>query len=482
MGRDRMDPLDDWNLFNQQEEEKEIPSISRDKNYLTVTEFLDTVNLELARIDCKVLGEISDINARERYCFFVLKESNPDAESAVVECFIGWRSFDAHKHLLQDGMQVIVSGFPGIYKKSGRFRIEVTKIEPFGEGALKQAFEALKKKLEEKGYFAPERKKPLPDIIQKIGLVTSSAGAAIKDFMRNLGHFGFQIYHLDVFVEGDYAVDSVISAIRYFNRNMPHLDAIVIIRGGGSLESLKAFNDEAVANAIFDSRIPIITGIGHERDITIADLVADRSLSTPTAVAAFIRNQREQLIQNFEVLIDRLISLSQEILEDLQDAIEALKQDVFYGFENILQRYAFSIRHCAEKMHGCLKIIFDSYRFLEKKFLNQLSSWHILVKQMENALSLLSHHAVAGFESGINRIKNSIEVAQVRLSSSNPESILERGYSIVYDTNNRVVKESQQVEKGEDIRIKLYKGELISTVKETGLFENGEKDERERKT
>ncbi len=197
-------PLDDWNLFNQDEDRTEDTPESTEtsavkKDYFTVTEFLDLVNLELARISCRVLGEISDINARDRYCFFVLKESNPEAESAVVECFIGWRSFDMYRHLLQDGLQVLVSGYPGIYKKSGRFRIEVNKIEPFGEGALKQAFEALKKKLEEKGYFAPERKKPVPEIIQKIGLITSQSGAAIKDFMKNLGHYGFEIYHAGVF-------------------------------------------------------------------------------------------------------------------------------------------------------------------------------------------------------------------------------------------------------------------------------------------
>ncbi len=462
-------PLDDWNLFNQPEESTETHQVpeSEKKEYLSVTEFLDTINLELGKMQCRVLGEISDINARDRYGFFVLKESDPDAESAVVECFIGWRSFDAYRHLLQDGMQVIITGFPGIYKKSGRFRIDVFKIEPFGEGALKQAFEALKKKLEEKGYFATERKKPVPEIIQKIGLITSPAGAAIKDFMRNLGQYGFQVYHLGVFVEGDYAVDSIISAIRYFNRNMPYLDVIVLIRGGGSLESLKAFNDENVANAIFDSRIPVITGIGHERDVTIADLVADKSLSTPTAVAAFIRNQREQLIQNIDNFKEQIISDVGDFLVDLKDAVEFLKADIFSGFENIIQRYSFSVRHHAEKMHSCLKTVFDSYRLIERKFINQFSMWQITIKNMENSLSVLIHRTINGFESNIHRLENFIELAQAKIVSSNPESILSKGYSIVYDSENRVVKKSHQVKRGEKIRIKLHEGKIFSTVDDT---------------
>lgn len=458
-------PLEDWNLFNQIEEENQIPETKKD--YITVSEFIDRVNDELSKIDCRVLGEISDINSRDRYCFFVLKESNPDAESAVVECFIGWRSFEAYKHLLQDGMQVIISGFAGIYKKSGRFRIEVTKIEPFGEGALKQAFEALKKKLEEKGYFAPERKKPIPDIIQKIGLVTSAAGAAIKDFMRNLGQYGFQVYHIGVFVEGDYAVDSIISAIRYFNRNLPELDVIVLIRGGGSLESLKAFNDEDVATAIFESRLPIITGIGHERDTTIADLVADKSLSTPTAVATFIRNQREQLIQNIEILSEQMVSCTDSIFEDTKETMQLMKENLVSGFEDIIERYSFSIRHCAEKMHGCLKGLFDSYRTIETRFINQISLWHISIKQIENFLSILTQKAVNGLSSGIEKSYKFIEIAQAKLVSLNPESILEKGYSIVYDNSGNVVKQSSQVKKKDIIRIKLYKGKIVSTVEET---------------
>ncbi|MCM8814748.1 MAG: exodeoxyribonuclease VII large subunit [Candidatus Omnitrophica bacterium] len=463
-------PLDDWNLFNQQQETEIQGSNELKKEYLTVSEFLDSVNLELSKISCRVLGEISDVNPRDRYCFFVLKESNPDVESAIVECFIGWRSFEAYKHLLKDGMQVIVSGFPGIYKKSGRFRIDVSKIEPFGEGALKQAFEALKKKLEEKGYFSPERKKPVPDIIQRIGLVTSMAGAAIKDFMRNLGQYGFQIYHINVYVEGAYAVDSIISAIRYFNRNISGLDVIVLIRGGGSLESLKAFNDEDVANAIFDSKLPVITGIGHERDITIADLVADRSFSTPTAVAAFIRNQREQLIQNIQMVEDVLISSSESILEDLYDELELLKQNVLAGFENILQKYSFSIRHCAEKMHGCFKKVFDSFKEIERRFVSQVSQWHLLIKQMESSLSIFNQQAVNFFQASIERIRNQVEVLQAKLASLNPESILSKGYSIVYDSQNNLIKKATQVKKDDSIWIKLHKGKIISIVDKTEDF------------
>jgi len=462
------DPLDDWNLFNQPEEETEIPEKveSFRKEYLSVTEFLDTINLELGKIQCKVLGELSDINARDRYAFFVLKESDPDLESAVVECFIGWKSFETYKHLLQDGMKVIVSGFPGIYKKSGRFRIEVFKIEPFGEGALKQAFEALKKKLEEKGYFAVEHKKQVPDIIQKIGLITSGSGAAIKDFLKNLGSYGFEIYHLNVFVEGDYAEDSIISAIRWFNRKMPDIDVIALIRGGGSLESLKAFNSEGVADAIFDSNLPVLTGIGHEKDVTIADFVADKSFSTPTAVAVFIRTQREQLITNLDLIIDQITSQAESIIDDLRNLVQSYQQNLIFCFENILRMYSFSIRHCAEKMHGCLNLVFESYRNMEQKFLTLFSDWHLTVVNMKHRMGILQEQSLNIFQTKIEQCKKKIDVADTGLKSLNPESILSRGYSIVYDKQKRVIKEAGQVKTNDEISIDLYKGKIISNVKE----------------
>ncbi|HPO52546.1 MAG TPA: exodeoxyribonuclease VII large subunit [bacterium] len=467
MGKEK-DPLENWDLFNQQPEDsiKQVSPVEK-KQYLTVNEFLDLVNDNLAKIDCRVLGEMSDINARDRYCFFVLKESDPDAESAVVECFIGWRSYETYKHLLQDGMQVVITGFAGIYKKSGRFRIDVLKIEPFGEGALKQAFEALKKKLQEKGYFAPEHKKALPEIIQKIGLVTSGAGAAIKDFLKNLGQYGFQIYHINVYVEGDYAEDSIISAIRYFNRNMPYLDVIVLIRGGGSIESLKAFNSESVADAIFDSWLPVITGIGHERDITIADFVADKSFSTPTAVASFIRTQREQLIQNLDLMVDGFISSMEANFEALQETIQSFQQDILSCFESILERYFFSIRHCAERMHGRLNLVFDSYRMIEKKFLSNLSEWHLHTRQMQGSFFEMRQALLHNFQSLLEKLNNRLKVAEARLTSSNPESILSRGYSIVYDDENKIIKDAGKTKQGDRIHIKLHKGKIISTVEQT---------------
>ncbi|HOK80305.1 MAG TPA: exodeoxyribonuclease VII large subunit, partial [bacterium] len=376
---------------------------------------------------------------------------------------------------LQDGMQVVVTGFAGIYKKSGRFRIEVTKIEPFGEGALKQAFEALKKKLEEKGYFAPEHKKTLPDIIQKIGLVTSAAGAAIKDFLKNLGQYGFQIYHVNVFVEGDYAEDSIISAIRYFNRNMPYLDVIVLIRGGGSLESLKAFNSESVADAIFDSRLPVITGIGHERDVTIADFVADRSFSTPTAVAAFIRTQREQLIQNLDLIVDAFVSSMEETFEILQQTIQSFQQDILSCFESILERYYFSIRHCAERMHSRLKMVFDSYRIIEKKFISTLNEWHLHTNNLQGSFFEMKQGLFHSFQSLLERLNNRLKIAEAKLISSNPETILSRGYSIVYDDENKLVKDASKTKPGDSIHIKLYKGKIISKVEQTYDQERGEK-------
>ncbi len=231
----------------------------------------------------------------------------------------------------------------------------------------------------------------------------------------------------------------------------------------------------------FDSKLPVITGIGHERDITIADLVADKSLSTPTAVAAFIRTQREQLIQKIEVGQEQLIALTQSILEDTGTSMEFLIQDIFSGFNYIIQRYSFSVRHCTEKMHGCLKSVFDSFRAIERRFINKLSEWHVSIKQIENRVSNLSNQVVSGFFSELEDTRKKIEIAQAKLVSLNPESILNKGYSIVYDEKGNVIRSSEQVNRKDTIRIKLHREKLFQPLKRFRTLKSGEKYERKGK-
>ncbi|MDA2936431.1 exodeoxyribonuclease VII large subunit [Patescibacteria group bacterium AH-259-L05] len=421
-----------------------MPTQSSDQT-LSVQQFLELVNKTLFQhvSAVKVRGEITEVSKRERYAFFQLKDSSNDNDY-LVECFVSWRNYDELNHLLEDGFEVVVLGFSKVYK-TGRFRLEVEKIDPVGEGALKKAFELLKKKLAAKGYFDLKRKRPVPEIVQSIGLITSEASAAINDFRKNLGNYGFHLYLRDVLVEGDRAEESIISAIEWINKHRPDLDVLVLMRGGGSLESLKAFNSEGVADAMITSRLPIITGIGHEKDITIADFIADKSFSTPTAVSVFIRTQREELIASIESYYNELIDIMNEKFR--------------YKKEHLKYMY--------ERLSGGVQHVFNAYRLLEQAFLRSLYQYSTTIDTWTHRLHMAEQYGLNGFERQLRLGQEKINALHSVLTTLNPEAILKRGYSITYDSDKNTIKDVKQVKHYQKLLTKLYRGEIISRVEKT---------------
>ena len=339
-------------------------------------------------------------------------------------------------------------------------------MEAFGEGALKKAFDSLKRKLEEKGYFDLSRKRPIPDYIKKIGVITSQSGAAIKDFQNNIGEYGFKIFLRDVRVEGDFASGLVAEAVTWFNKNHPDLDILVLIRGGGGLEELKAFNSEEVADAIILSRIPILTGIGHEKDETIADYAADKRFSTPTAVGAFIKRGREELIAKVEQYFQVLSRQFENIIEDRRYAMRRAEENLSSSFQGVLDRYRRSLSSFVERMHSALARIFSGFRELEHKFINLIHRYEISVHSAASELEIKVQKCFNLFERKFDDDKRRLEIAKVSLGTLNPEAVLQRGYSIAYTGDNKVLKNSEDIEKGEILSIKLYKGQIKTRVEE----------------
>jgi len=359
--------------------EKEIASSNN--RIFSVQEFISFINSQFSSLGTiKVRGEITEVNLHPNgYCFFTIKDSQTEEHS--VSCYISRWKLGSFDHLLEVGMEVVVSVIPSLYK-NGRFSLMVNSIEPFGEGALKKAFEALKKKLDAKGYFDESRKRSLPDFIQTIGIMTSETGDAIHDFRKNLGEYGFKIELLDVRVEGDYAEESICSAIKWFNKNKPEIGILVLIRGGGDLENLKAFNSENVAEAIVLSRLPVITGIGHEKDKTIADYVADKNFSTPTATAVFIRTQRENLIAQLEKHSDNLVSITKKIIIAKKDYIIDLfaAGDILHHFQ--MGRALAHLENLLELLAGIEETKNVNFELLQdhlSPYIKQLSSMIILL-------------------------------------------------------------------------------------------------------
>jgi len=447
-------------IINGQKEEK----VKEDK-ILSVQELLSYLNDVFSSIGMvRVRGEIIEVNPHPNgYCFFTIKDSQTEEHS--MSCYVSRWKLDSLSHLLEVGMEVVVRATPSLYK-NGRFSLTVDAVEPYGEGALKKAFEALKKKLEAKGYFDPARKRTIPEFIQKIGLITSESGAAIRDFRKNLGEYGFKIRFIDARVEGDYAEQSIISAIEWLNKNLPELDVLVLIRGGGGLEELKAFNSEGVADAIVLSRLPIVTGIGHERDETMADYSADRSFSTPTAVAVFMKTQREQLINRVGFYSESLISIMNKIFEDEKEYILAKGGELKYTFSTVLDRYKLLLSKIAEQMHNGLNRIFKEFRILEQNFSRLIYGYESVVKNQLYGIDIAVQKCLNLLERKFDLGKGRLKTAEATLLSLNPEAILRRGYSIAYRADKHILKEAKDTKAGEKIFVKLYKGKISSRVEE----------------
>jgi exodeoxyribonuclease VII large subunit len=286
---------------------------------LTVTEFIEQINDLLSANDqFSVEGEVSSFKIKDgKWVLFDLKD-----KGSVVSCFMtAWQL----KTQIEDGMQVIVKGTPAL-KNWGQFSFNIKEIQPSGEGALKRAYELLKKKLDQEGLFDLDRKRDLPTFPQHVALITSRDAAAYADFIKVLNgrQGGLTVSFVHTQVQGGPAAEQIVSAIETANTELTNLDAIVLVRGGGSIEDLQSFNDERVVRAVAGSRHPMVVGVGHERDITLADMAADVRASTPSNAAELLVKSRELLNQEIGSLRDRLKSGIYEQLETQQSVLRQL--------------------------------------------------------------------------------------------------------------------------------------------------------------
>ena len=394
--------------------EKIIQVSDSGERVFSVSEFLDHVNDILYSQNVVVQGEISSVSVHPTGVYLTLKDKK---DEGILDCYIRPHIYSYLGVELEDGMEVKIGGFPSVYKRSGRFRFMVQTLELTGEGSLKKAYELLKKKLELEGLFV--RKRPIPEFIKRIGIVTSRQGAVIEDFKNNLEHLGFELFLKDVRVEGVRAVDDITEALQWFNNKADelNLDVLVVIRGGGSLEDLQAFNNELVARAIFASKIPTICAIGHHKDAPIASLVGDEAPSTPTGAAMRVNQSWDRLVKDLPIFVREMV----------------------YAYETALRAAYSRIESLREKMINYFRRAFVKFESLKSALL-------------------------AVYERELARVVERVGTIEKYLASVNPERNLKLGYSIVTDNSGKVIKDSSQVTIGEDIKTKLYKGQVISKV------------------
>jgi exodeoxyribonuclease VII large subunit len=285
----------------------------------SVSEYIELLNIFFEKHEHKVLGEVCEFKAGPTgHLYFTLKDKSGNA---VLDCKM-WKSvYSLCGVKLEEGLEVIITGHSNIWAKNGRLSLIASAVELVGEGALKKQYDALRQKLEGEGVFDIARKRNIPDFAKKIGVITSRNGAVIHDFLNNLGKFGFEVRMIDSRVEGQTASKDLLDSVRTMKKQ--DIDVLVIIRGGGSLESLQAFNNETLVREIVDFPVPVIAGIGHDKDVPLLALAADRMTSTPTAAAHLLNRSWEEAyakIQQLAFVANRVAGEFKRIRADLDAA------------------------------------------------------------------------------------------------------------------------------------------------------------------
>lgn len=404
----------------------------------SVGAFLDMLNESFAGMRVALKGEVSGVEERRGVTYFVLKDTEGEG---MLACVLFARDDLLQSVRLEDGQEVIVEGSPNVWKPRGKLSFRVSVVRLSGAGALKRAYDALLVRLEDEGVFAEVRKRPMPTLPSRIALLTSREGAAIGDFMMNLGRHGFAISLFDAHVEGKRAIAELVAGIRHFNKHPERFDALVIIRGGGSLESLEAYNSESLVRAIVASKIPVLAGIGHEKDVSLSALAADRMVSTPTAAA-------RALGESWEAAREQVAALGRRIEELFRD--ELLRTEQYLR----LRRDAF---------HGIVRdmlLRFQNTQAQASRTLLVWSQWIARVKEdrarFRQSLSRVSETLVPAALLRIDRL-------EALLEAGNPRALLARGYTILRK-HGRVVRCASDVAKGDEIEALVSDGRVRAEV------------------
>ena len=367
-----------------------------------------------------VSGEISGLTkARSGHIYFTLKDDRAQLRCVIWRTAAQFMRFD-----LKDGQAVFCHGELEVYAARGSYQLVVRKAEAQGVGALQQAFLRLQAKLDAEGLFAAERKRAIPKVPRRIAIITSPSGAAVRDFLQAASERwnGAEIIVVPALVQGEGSATSLVRAIRTSNRMKPKPDVIVLSRGGGSLEDLWSFNEEPLVRAVAESRIPTVSAVGHEVDVTLCDLAADVRALTPTDAAT-------KVIPDSEMIAGAMASLQNHLQRTMRNMIESRKQRL----------EALSMRPILRKPHEIL---------------------HLRSRRLDE----LDARANRAMNARIQLSKGKVATLAASLSALSPLDVLTRGYSVTLDKNANAIDSSDQVNVGDTLTTKLHQGEIESTV------------------
>lgn len=426
-------------------------------------------NLERSFSDVWVQGEISNFKPAESgHLYFTLKDG--DAQLRVVM----WRTTARLLRFKpENGMSVTARGRVTLYEIRGELQLQAEYLEPQGAGALQVAFEQLKAKLAAEGLFAQERKKHLPALPRKIGIVTSPRGAAIQD-MLNILRRRHESVHIIIFpaqVQGDAAAGEISAGIRYFNSSRM-VDVIIVARGGGSVEDLWAFNDEGLARTIASSNLPVISAVGHETDFTICDFVADLRAPTPSAAAELVIQSKHQLAEQVTSLRTRASrAIRYQLLLSRNELNALAQQGTFARMRDLIarrgQRMDELVFRLAEAQRRHLRTFHRrldtaSARVRAHDLRTKLVAMRRDVEARIAALGAITRNLMLHYRARLDRLS-------AQLEALSPVAILGRGYALVFDSSGNLLKDAAQVSAGSIVRARLAKGAFTAKVTETDL-------------
>ncbi len=390
--------------------------IEKDKIY-SVSEFITVVNADLKWMKARIVGEVGEAKAGPTgHMYFTLKD---EKDGTMLNCIMWSSKYRLFGITLEPGKKIVAYGAPEIYAPNGRLSFIADTIELAGEGDIKKQYDELKNKLAKEGLFDLENKRAIPKYPHKIGVITSKQGAVIHDFLNNIGKFGFDIKMIDSRVEGQGAVEDLLESIKTFRKK--DIDVLVIIRGGGSMESLMPFNNELLVREVVGFPVPVLVGIGHDKDVPLVAMAADRSESTPTAVANLLNESWEQAL----LLLER--------------------------FER--------------KIFASYGLIFEKYKTIENKFKISLQNFKNNILNIGANLDKQMESYFTGFILLCDKTREKLNGIEKVVNLNNPERNLKLGYSIA-SVGGKIVRKTSDTKIGQDVNIKVSDGIIVSEVKE----------------
>ena len=435
------------------------------KNILTVTELTTGIKILLeSSFDVLwVEGEISNLRRpASGHLYFTLKDENSQIRAVIFRQSSRMIAFD-----LEDGISVVCRARLSVYQPRGEYQLIADTVEPKGIGALQLAFEQLKARLQQEGLFDPSRKKPIPFLPARIGVITSPTGAAIRDILNITGRRfpSVDILIAPVRVQGVEAPFEITQAIADLN-SIPDIDVIILTRGGGSLEDLAPFNDEMVARGIYNSRIPVISAVGHEIDFTISDFVADLRAPTPSAAAELVVPIKSELIESLENLSSRMASSNRRTRDMLKEKADLLRErlkdprrkiaDMRINLDDITTKLIAATAYGLDTRKNVLHNLEANLTYANPAA--DIRKYMLLLENLEKNM-------LAGLRHFLNNLKTRVESNMGMLDMLSPLSVLDRGYSIVKKLpEGNIVRESSSVTIGSDVSVKVSSGSFNAKV------------------